>query len=101
MFFAKSDAIVGIGEGRVSNSQLLIFANPNAGKCNITVPDDFLHEKNLTLQIFNSSGQLLQQQSLDMDGDKIKLNLEAEARGVYSFILSNNKKSYSGKIVFE
>jgi hypothetical protein len=30
---------------------------------------------------------------------KIKLNLEAEAKGVYNVTLSNGKKSYNGKIV--
>jgi hypothetical protein len=101
IFIAKLDELVGLGDTRQSNNQLLIYANPNAGKCTITVPDEFINERNLTLRIFDTTGRLLQQQSLEMAGDKIKLNLEAEAKGVYSVVLSNNKKSYSGKIVFE
>jgi hypothetical protein len=103
MFFAKSDAITGIGEGnsRMANNQLFIYANPNAGKCNITVPDDFLNEKNLTLSIYDNIGRLIQQQTLEMNEGKIKINLEQEAKGIYNVTLSSKKKSYNGKIVFE
>ncbi|MFI5219643.1 MAG: T9SS type A sorting domain-containing protein [Bacteroidia bacterium] len=102
IFIAKIDAIIGVGEGKFAeNNTLLIYANPNAGKCNITVPDDFLHEKKLTLSIYDNTGRLIQQKTLEMSGGKIKLNLEAEAKGVYNVTLSNGKKSYNGKIVFE
>ncbi|HKR04983.1 MAG TPA: T9SS type A sorting domain-containing protein, partial [Bacteroidia bacterium] len=102
MFFAKTDAITGIGgEARASQNQLIIYANPSKGTCNITVPDDFLHEKNLTLSIYDNTGKLIQQKTLQMNDGKIKLNLEAEAKGVYNVSLSNGKKSYNGKIVFE
>ena len=102
VFIAKHDVITGIGgEGRIANNQLIIYANPNAGKCNITVPDDFLHEKNLTLNIYDNTGKLIQQKILEMNEGKIKLNLEAEAKGIYSVSLSNSSKSYNGKIIFE
>lgn len=101
-FIAKHDAITGIPDlRRITNNQLYIHANPNEGKCNITVPDEFLHEKNLVLSIYNSSGKLIQQKKLEMSEGKIKLNLEAEAKGLYNAVLSNGTKSYSGKIVFE
>lgn len=99
---AKHDVITGIGEGKFAgNNTLLIYANPNQGKCNITVPDDFLHEKKLTLSIYDNTGRLIQQKILEMSDGKIKLNLEAKAKGVYNVTLSNGMKSYNGKIVFE
>ncbi len=103
IYLAKIDAITGIGEGngRMANNQLFIYANPNAGKCNITVPDDFLNEKNLTLSIYDNTGRLIQQQTLEMNDGKIKINLEQEAKGIYNVTLSSKKKSYNGKIVFE
>ena len=63
IYLAKIDAITGIGggEGRMANNQLLIYANPNQGKCNITVPDDFVNETNLILSIYDNSGKLIQQ----------------------------------------
>lgn len=102
MFLGKHDAITGIPDPRrTTNNQLYIHANPNEGRCNITVPDEFAHEKNLVLSIFNSSGKLIQQKKLEMSEGKIKLSLEAEAKGLYNAVLSNGTKSYSGKIVFE
>lgn len=101
IFIAKLDEIVGISEERSSSNQLFIYANPNAGKCNITVPDEFVNEKNLTLSIFDNSGKLIQQKTLQMNDGKIKLNLEAEAKGVYNVNLSNGKKVYVGKMVME
>ncbi|HNT80550.1 MAG TPA: T9SS type A sorting domain-containing protein [Bacteroidia bacterium] len=99
---AKHDIITGIaGEERIVNNELIIYANPTAGKCNIIVPDDFVHEKNLTLNIYDNTGKLIQQKLLQMNDGKIKLNLEAEARGIYTVTLSSKKKSYYGKIVFE
>jgi hypothetical protein len=99
---AKLAVITGIhGNERHANNQLIIYANPTAGKCNITVPDDFLHEKNLTLSIYANDGKLIQQKTITLTDDKIRLNLEAEAKGVYNVTLSNGVKSYNGKIVFE
>jgi hypothetical protein len=101
-FLAKHDAITGgISERADLNNQLIIYANPNAGKCNITVPDEFQHERKLMLSIFNNEGKLIQQKILEMNEGKIKVSLEAEANGIYNAILSNGSKAYSGKIVFE
>ena len=103
IYLAKIDAITGIGEGngRMANNQLFIYANPNTGKCNITVPDDFLNEKNLTLSIYDNTGKLIQQISPLGGQGALKVNLEQEAKGVYNVTLSSKKKSYNGKIVFE
>ncbi|HRH02855.1 MAG TPA: T9SS type A sorting domain-containing protein [Bacteroidia bacterium] len=102
-FVAKHDAITGITALQKSNStnQLLIYANPNSGKCNITVPTDMLHQNNLVLSIYNSQGKIIQQQTLTTSQQKIKINIESEASGIYNAVLSNGTKSYSGKIVFE
>ena len=83
------------------NNELVIYANPNAGKCTITIPDEFKKETKLTLQIFDNTGQLLQQTPVEMMQDKISVNITAEAKGMYTAVLSNGKKSYTGKIIFE
>ena len=102
-FVAKHDAITGINNQQkmASNNQLLIYANPNSGKCNITVPTDLLHQNNLVLSIYNSQGKIIQQQTVTTSQQKIKINIESEASGIYNAVLSNGNKSYSGKIVFE
>ncbi len=101
VIFIKASAITGIGETKKSKqNQLLIFANPNTGKCKITIPEEFIQEKNLTLHVFDSEGKLIQQAPIEKVDGKIKLNIEAQAKGIYNAILSNGKKSYTGKIVY-
>ena len=102
IIIAKCSAITGLEEPpKNEQNTLLIYANPNTGKCNITIPDEFKNDKNLRLQIFDNKGRLIQQSAVEIAEDKIKLNIEAQAKGMYTAILSNGKKSYSGKIVFK
>ncbi len=100
--FAKCSAITGLEEPQKNDqNQLLIYANPNTGKCNITIPDEFKNESDLTLQVYDLKGKLVQQSKVELSEGNIRLNIEARAKGMYTAILSNGKKSYSGKIVFE
>jgi hypothetical protein len=101
IFIAKTTSITGTEEERPANNRLFIYANPTTGTCNVTIPDEFQHEKDLTLQVFDNTGKLLQQTKVEMEQSKIKVNLLEETKGIYNVILSNGKKSYSGKIVFE
>ena len=99
---AKIDDIPVLGVKELfKNGTIFIYPNPVSGICNITVPDEFMHENNLTLSIFDNSGKMIQQKTLSMEEGKIKLDLEAEAKGIYNVTLTNGKKLYSGKIVFE
>ena len=102
IFLAQCDDITGLEEPeRFTSNQLIIYANPNIGKCNITVPDEFVNEKYLELTIFDNSGKTVQKKILEMNDGVIKVDLEAQAMGVYSITLGNGKKVYSGKMVIE
>lgn len=101
IYLAKLDEIVGIEEGRFSNNQLTIFANPNNGNCFIEIPNELINDKNVTLSIYSSYGKLIQQQMLQTLDGKYEINIEKRAKGVYHVVLSNTTKTYSGKIVFE
>ena len=102
IFLTKLDIKLNVKDKRMStNNTLTIYANPNKGTCNITVPDDLLHEDNLVLKIFDTNGKLIQQLPVTIDQEKIKINIQEEATGVYNVTLGNSKKMYSGKIVFE
>ncbi|MBL0341675.1 MAG: T9SS type A sorting domain-containing protein [Bacteroidetes bacterium] len=92
---------MGIEEGKLSNNQLNIYANPNDGTCFIQIPDDLVNDKNVTLSIYDASGKLIQQQLLQSNDEKLEINIEKRAKGVYPVVLSNLKKSYNGKIIFE
>ena len=102
IFIAKHDVIDGISElGRLGQAELLIYANPNAGKCTIEIPDDFNTDTKLDLKIFDNTGRLIQSKEIIISNNQIHLELEAEAKGIYNVKLSNRKKTYSGKIIFE
>ena len=101
-FFAKHDALTSTSQPLESpQPQLLIYANPTTGKCTVTIPEEFLHEKQLTLQVFDFQGKLIEKTVLTLADGKIRLNLEAQAKGMYQVVLDNGRKSYTGKVVFE
>jgi len=100
-FLAKHNALTGIEEGHRSTNKLMIYANPNKGLCSVTIPDDFKHDKNLILSIYDNSAKIIQQGRINIQGENIHINLEAEAKGIYNVTLNNGKKSYCGKIIFE
>ena len=58
-FVAQRSPILG-GIQSTQSNQLLIYANPNSGICNIVIPDDFKHEKTLSLTIFNMQGKVIE-----------------------------------------
>ncbi len=102
IFVAECSPITGIEPKSIpKQNQLLIYANPNDGKCTITLPEEFRREKKLTLNIFDGQGKLIQKVPVEIFGNRIGINIQAEAKGIYNVILSNGKKSYSGKIVFK
>ena len=101
LFVAKCSAITGIEEPiQTKSSELLIYANPTSGTCNITIPEDFKNEKNLILLIYDSNGKLIQQVPVKLNEEIISFDIKAQANGIYSALLTNGKKNYTGKIIF-
>jgi len=102
VFAAKCAPITGIPQPLESpQEELMIYANPTTGQCNITIPEPFRQEKELRLQIYDQTGKLVQEARMELAGESIKLDIRAQAKGLYLAILTNGKRSYSGKIVFE
>ncbi|HNP98705.1 MAG TPA: T9SS type A sorting domain-containing protein, partial [Bacteroidia bacterium] len=71
------------------------------GICNIQVPEEFRGEKSLTLKVYGQNGALLKLISIDPGNSHVDLTIENEAKGIYTAILSNGKKQFTGKIIFE
>jgi hypothetical protein len=84
---------------RLSSEQLLIYANPNTGECDIRIPLDFYNSPVLYLDIFDEVGHLLSQSVLNYQKADYRLNISSQANGIYPVRLSNGNKSYFGKIV--
>jgi len=101
LFVAKCSSITGIFESPQKNSyELIIYANPTSGICNITIPEDFKHENNLKLLIYDANGKLIQQVSVKLNEEIVTFDIKAQANGIYSALLTNGKKNYTGKIIF-
>jgi Secretion system C-terminal sorting domain len=97
----RSDKITNLLNPTVkSEDHLIIYANPTTGKCSINIPGDFLHEKSLILTIYNTNGKVIQTIPVELSENNILFNLSAQASGIYNAVLTNGKKSYSGRIVF-
>ena len=102
----KEFNIVGIEVGleelpaKAGGGELLVYPNPATGTCSITMPDEFLYERSLTLSVYDAAGRLVQQMVLDNEAETPQLRLGLEAKGVYLVVLSNGRKEYKGKVVF-
>ena len=82
------------------SNQLLIYANPTTGKCTITIPEEFRHEQELTLYVYESQGRLIQQSAIQRTSETYRLDIQAQASGVYQAVLTDGRRSVSGRIVF-
>ena len=100
----KEFNIVGINVGNeeleITNYELRVYPNPATGACSITLPDEFLYESALTLSVYDASGKLVQQIAMDNSGEIPQLKMGLEAKGVYVVVVSNGRKEYKGKVVF-
>ena len=101
IYLAKFDSSTGKNTRTAPNNTLIIYANPNKGTCNIAIPDDLKSSPNLRLMIYNAQGSLIQNQQIQQLQDKVKLSLDAEAKGMYNVSLGDGYRMYYGKIVFE
>ena len=75
-----------------------IYANPSEGEIRIRLPEEFLHARNLTLSIFDNSGKLVSQFTIDAEGENLLLNLNRLASGMYQVILTDGRKKFTGKM---
>ena len=100
-FIAKSTSITSTKEtSETPSNQLLIYANPTTGKCTITIPEEFRHEEELTLYVYDSRGRLIQQAPIQRTSETYRLDIQAQASGVYQAVLTDGRRSVSGRIVF-
>ncbi|TRZ53011.1 T9SS C-terminal target domain-containing protein [bacterium] len=102
LFAAKCSPILsGIESPESQSNQLLIYANPTSGICNITIPMDFQNEKELTLFVYDMTGKLVRKVPVKIKDEKLTFDIQAQAKGVYQAVLTNYWKRYTGKIIFE
>ena len=98
-FVLKTINVGEVDSTQIGNDDLIIESNPTLDRCEIRIPNDFQNENYLTLNLFNSDGKLTQQFPIQTNQDKVILNLEEEASGIYLVVLSNGKKKYVGRVI--
>lgn len=76
-----------------------LFPNPNNGVFDIAFFGNF--EKEMSLNLYSSVGQLMYQNALHMNSNKkeIHLNFSDFPAGIYTLILNDNKFTFTKKIV--
>ena len=83
---------------KTAGNSLHIYANPSEGEIRIRLPEEFLHARNLTLSIFDNSGKLVSQFTIDAEGENLLLNLNRLVSGMYQVILTDGRKKFTGKM---
>ncbi|MBM3404099.1 MAG: T9SS type A sorting domain-containing protein [Bacteroidetes bacterium] len=84
-----------------AEDDLLIFPNPVRGVVNLQIPDELKGDKDLVLSIHDMMGKFVQKEKVENVHGILRIDIQAQAKGLYHVALSNGRKVYSGKIVFE
>jgi Secretion system C-terminal sorting domain len=102
---AKLDSLggfTGVQPFRIAEQQPLhIYANPNNGLCTIDLPTTLRATDDLVLSIYDNTGQLVQRAPLRFTEQGLKLDIRAQAKGIYHVELGDGQQRYTGTIVFE
>lgn len=100
----KLDTLAGFTgiEGMVLEEELHIYANPNNGICTVDLPSTVATGSRWQLVIRDNSGRIVDQTPLTIsDGGVIRLDIQAQAKGLYHVELIGDRQRYSGQLVFE
>lgn len=84
-----------------TSGELHIYANPNNGLCTIDLPEELRLTDDLMLSVFDNTGQLVQRVPLRYSEQGVRLDIRAQARGIYHVELGDGQQRYTGTIVFE
>lgn len=86
-----------VGIETIADGQILVYPNPSNGFVTIELlNNEYLNSK---LEVYSVSGQLIRTESIS--NQLFQLDLKSVDRGVYFFIISNNKSTKAASIVIE
>lgn len=105
LLLARFDSLSGfsnVPSAMVLDGELLIYANPNNGLCTIDLPDAIVPGSAMHLRIYGNTGQLVQEVPVQLtEQGTVRLDIQAQAKGIYHVELVQGRQRYSGRIVFE
>ena len=79
-----------------SLSYILIYPNPTAGNIEI-----YNIDKEVTVNVLNSLGQLVFEKMIYSENNKAQLNLSELSNGIYHLWLKTDEKSYNKKLIIQ
>lgn len=102
ILFAKHEVITSTPQPIVvEDDGLHIYANPNRGSFRLRLPTALANAPELFLRIYNSSGQLVREQQLQMDEERPRMDVWDVGPGLYNITVTNGRRTYSGSMVVE
>ena len=102
-FLAKLDAITGTNSSRIliEDNRLIIYPNPNKHTFTIQLPEALAHYANAFLQVYDNSGQKINEQNVELVGEKLNVDIGTIDKGIYSVLLTSGHKKFTGRVVIE
>ena len=100
LYVGRLSGTVGIGENFKLNNQLSIYANPNAGIFEVSLPDGLNLYEPLKIDIYNSIGEKVFQNVVNYS-NLLTIDVDQLPTGVYNLILSQRRNNFSGKIIIQ
>lgn len=82
-------------------SGLQIYANPNNGSFRLVLPEAIANAAQLQLRIYDSTGQLVKEQTLGREEQRPRMDVFDVGAGLYVVTVSDGQRTYSGTMVVE
>jgi hypothetical protein len=79
--------------------KLNVYPNPTNESFILVVPNDFKKDQSLTLKLYDSTGRLVKQTSLNTNQNVYSISLRNESLGLYYLTLTGENRNYISKIV--
>ncbi len=102
IFLANLNAITGLGGGeRLTQDQLVIYANPNKGSFRVQVPEQLSDLRGAWLFVYDVQGKEVARFNLEKMDETPQLEINNANVGFYSVRLVKDKQVFTGKMVVE
>lgn len=102
-FIAKLDAINDNTSSRSLeiDGRLTIYPNPNNKTFTLVVPEGIVHANNVWLTIFDNTGKSIKDESVEITGNSVNVDIGTVNKGIYSVLLTSGHKKFTGRVVVE
>lgn len=97
-FLAKLSAVTSSALTLPENNLLSIYPNPNASNFIVKIPEE-LNATRIQLSVYNNMGKIIKEERMDVEGNKLWVELGEITTGIYNIVLTSGQKKYTGRVV--